>query len=51
LSGEHVIREGEYGDKFYIVIEGEAVATREDVSDILKHYSQGDYFGERALLT
>jgi len=33
------------------VLEGGAVATKEGLSDILKHYHPGDYFGERALLT
>lgn len=51
LSGETIIKEGDHGDKFYFVLEGEAVATKERISDILRHYKQGDYFGERALLT
>jgi cAMP-dependent protein kinase regulator len=51
LSGEPIIKEGEKGDKFYIVLDGEAVATKAGISDILKHYQPGDYFGERALLT
>jgi cAMP-dependent protein kinase regulator len=27
-SGDYVIREGEIGDKFYIICEGEAIATK-----------------------
>jgi cAMP-dependent protein kinase regulator len=27
-KGDYVIKEGEIGDKFYIIIEGEAVATK-----------------------
>jgi cAMP-dependent protein kinase regulator len=53
-AGEYVIREGEWGDIFYILEEGEATATKtltpgqppEDV----KSYVPGDYFGELALL-
>lgn len=44
-----MIKEGEAGNVFYIVLEGEAVATnKEGVS--LKSYKAGDYFGEIALL-
>ena len=50
-SGDLIIKEGDQGDKFYLVLEGEAVATKEGFSEILKHYNAGDYFGERALLT
>jgi MFS family permease len=46
--GEAVIREGEYGDRFYVVVEG-----RLDVSCVRGEYPQvgaGDVFGEIALL-
>lgn len=53
-QGEFVIREGEIGDIFYIVSQGEAVATKTLPSGEDKqvfNYKPGDYFGERALLT
>ncbi len=27
-SGDYIIQEGQIGDKFYIIIEGEAIATK-----------------------
>jgi cAMP-dependent protein kinase regulator len=49
-----VIKEGEEGSIFYIVMSGEAVATKVmkegDNPSEVKHYEVGDYFGERALL-
>jgi cAMP-dependent protein kinase regulator len=53
-SGEYVIHEGEWGDVFYIVEEGQAVATKTLVpgkapEEVLK-YEPGGYFGELALL-
>lgn len=54
-SGDFVIKEGEIGDKFYFISEGEAVATKtletgKPAQKVLD-YKRGDYFGERALLT
>lgn len=51
---EYIIREGEEGKKFYLIETGSAIATKsfdgkEPVK--VKDYSNGDYFGERALLT
>ena len=53
-EGEYVIREGERGENFYIVVGGEAKATKRiDGSsspvEVLR-YKRGDYFGELALL-
>ena len=53
-AGEYVIREGEWGDIFYIIEQGTAKATKvlkpglppENVKD----YGVGDYFGELALI-
>ena len=45
----YIIREGEEGDKFFILDEGEAVATKEKMN-FKKMYYKGDYFGELALL-
>jgi cAMP-dependent protein kinase regulator len=54
-KSEYVIKEGDIGDKFFIIIEGEAVATKvlhpgQQPQQVLQ-YKKGEYFGERALLT
>lgn len=53
-KGEYVIKEGDIGDKFYIVSEGTAIATKtlegaEEPKQVME-YKKGEYFGERALL-
>jgi cAMP-dependent protein kinase regulator len=52
--GECVISEGDHGEEFFILLEGEACATKlfdvNKESTVVKEYSAGDYFGERALL-
>ena len=52
--GDYIIKQGEEGDVFYIIIEGEAVATKvmEEGKEAVevKSYKSGDYFGELALL-
>ena len=52
-KGDFIIREGESGNVFYILEEGEAIATKAfdggDVQEI-KRYGPGEYFGERALI-
>ena len=54
-EGEYVIKEGEIGDKFFIIIDGEAIATKVlqagQAPQKVLEYKKGDYFGERALLT
>lgn len=52
--GEFVIRQGEQGDKFFFIEEGNAVATktmpgRKEPEEVY-NYGPGDYFGELALL-
>ena len=51
---EYIIREGELGDVFYIIEEGECIATKtlEPGKPEVKinELKEGDYFGERALL-
>lgn len=56
LKGDSIIKEGDIGDKFYIISEGEAAAYKKPEEDsktqeLVYRYKKGDYFGERALLT
>jgi CRP-like cAMP-binding protein/ABC-type thiamine transport system ATPase subunit/predicted double-glycine peptidase len=52
-AGEVVVREGAAADVMYIVREGRLKVTREvnDDEHLLGYLSDGDFFGERALLT
>ena len=45
-----IIREGDVGDKFYILESGDAEAFKRGEEKPLKTYGKGDYFGELALL-
>jgi len=52
--GDVIIREGEEGNVFYIIIDGQATATKtiekgKPPKDVM-HYGSGEYFGELALL-
>ena len=51
---DYIIKQGEVGDSFYLLIEGEAVATKvlpgQTHEEEVMHYKSGDYFGELALL-
>mmetsp|Transcript_10207 Transcript_10207/g.10145 ORF Transcript_10207/g.10145 Transcript_10207/m.10145 type:complete len:250 (-) Transcript_10207:29-778(-) len=53
-EGEYVIREGEWGDVFYMIEEGTALATKTFTPGLppveVKQYKAGDYFGELSLL-
>jgi cAMP-dependent protein kinase regulator len=62
--GEKIIRQGEVADKFYVILKGSAVSTKSDgdvdhvapgskipPDRIMRNFSQGQYFGELALLT
>lgn len=49
-SNTTIIREGDVGDKFYILEHGEAEARKRGAEGGLKRYGKGDYFGELALL-
>ena len=47
----NIITQGESGDVFYILVEGEAKATKKENPDqAVMSYKPGDYFGELALL-
>ncbi|PHJ15190.1 camp-dependent protein kinase regulatory [Cystoisospora suis] len=54
-DGAYIVRQGDPGDIFYIVEQGEAIATKsfgEDQAPIeVMKYKVGDYFGELALIT
>eukprot|EP00913_Durusdinium_trenchii_P024009 g22547.t1 len=47
-EGDKIIGEGEPGDKFYIIEDGSATATKGGTE--VMSYSAGDYFGELALI-
>lgn len=53
-KGDYIITEGDVGNVFYLIMKGNCIATK-DLGDKepthLKDYKDGDYFGERALLT
>jgi cAMP-dependent protein kinase regulator len=49
-AGEHIIEEGEVGENFFILEEGQAEVYRNDTQGCVKTYNKGDYFGELALL-
>lgn len=53
-DGETIVKQGEKGEKFYILLEGEVVVTKEDkkaktITEVVR-LKEGDQFGERALL-
>ena len=52
-DGTTIIKEGEEGSTFYILLEGECSATQEDSEHVQKEvrtYKSGEHFGELALL-
>ena len=49
-AGSTIIKEGDVGDKFYILETGEAEAHKKGTEKVFKQYKKGDYFGELALL-
>ncbi|EJF62838.1 protein kinase A regulatory subunit [Dichomitus squalens] len=51
-DGEAVVRQGEMGDTFFFVEEGNAVVTkvRNGGPEVVGHLKKGDYFGELSLL-
>jgi serine/threonine protein phosphatase PrpC len=49
VSGETIIREGEPGDKLYILVEGEADVLQQGVH--MTRIGQGGHFGELGLIT
>ena len=54
VKDEFIIREGEEGDIFYLLMKGEAIASKtlepgKPPQEVFK-YKPGDYFGERSLI-
>ena len=52
-AGSYIIREGEEGNKFYFIEEGECVATMgsgDSEKEVMKYSQSGQYFGERSLM-
>lgn len=50
-KGETIINQGDQGDVFYILVQGDAIATLNESKDTpVMTYKAGDYFGELALL-
>ena len=53
-DGDFIIKEGDQGNKFYLIVDGEAFATKtlKDGAEptVVMNYKASDYFGERALL-
>lgn len=52
-AGTYIIREGEEGNKFYFIEEGECVATMgsgDSEKEVMKYNQSGQYFGERSLM-
>ena len=53
-EGEYVFRQGDQGNRFYIVLEGSLVAEKlreghQEVQNVYE-FKEGDYFGELALM-
>jgi len=51
--GEYVFREGEEGDRMYVVLDGQVMISKEIVGageEALAFLERGDYFGEMALI-
>ena len=52
-AGDYIINQGDSGNEFFMIIEGEAVATKSmngQPPEEVMQYKEGDYFGELALL-
>jgi CRP-like cAMP-binding protein len=53
MSGERIIQQDAPGDAFYVICEGRVAVRREEGGEVylLAHLSEGDFFGEMALLS
>jgi CRP-like cAMP-binding protein len=49
LAGSYVVKQGEQGDRFYIIAEGKLIAEKKEGSAVqarkVFEYKEGDYFG------
>jgi len=55
-AGDVIVRQGEPGDTFYVIVDGTVTVERSDASStnggqVLAQLSNGDFFGEMALLS
>lgn len=53
-AGDYIIRQGDVGDLFYVILSGEVEVLREQPNDTatrLATLKQGEYFGESALMS
>ncbi len=53
-AGDFIVRQGDVGDQFYVIVSGEVEVFKElpnGQTQPLAHLGQGEYFGESALLT
>ena len=49
-GGREIFHQGEVGDRMYIIAHGTVDVIREDTQQVIAKLSDGDYFGEMALL-
>lgn len=49
-AGDLIIKQGDPGEKFYILVSGEADAFKVGINQPIMNYKRGDFFGELALL-
>lgn len=49
-AGTDIVREGEHGDHFYIILEGDVVVTRKEFGEVGR-LKKADFFGEIAMLS
>jgi len=50
-EGQNIIMEGDEGNNFYIIRDGEVKATKIGKGEVSKRLTRGDFFGELALLS
>jgi putative ABC transport system ATP-binding protein len=50
-AGTRIIRQGEPGDRFYLIRDGRVAVRREGQAEEIAELGPGDFFGETALLT
>ena len=48
-EAEGIVRQGSYGETFYIILDGQVEVSKKEVG-FIRMLGSGDYFGEKALL-